>query len=104
MENIIIDTDKVRIVANEISTFNKKLDNEFVVVDNAISYMENGWVSPAKNTVISNFNKLKNQYITNSSNSRNSVINQCVKFLNEFIGNDTDTVECNNASLADAFK
>ena len=104
MDNIKIDTDKVRETANLISSNNQKLDNEFKPVENAISYLENGWVSPAKDFCVSKFNKLKTTYIGSSSTSRYSSIEEYVRFLREYIGDVYDEVESDNTSLADAFK
>lgn len=104
MDKITIDTDKVRETANLISSNNQKLDNEFKSVENAISYLENGWVSPAKDYCASKFNKIKSTYIGSSSTSRYSAIEGYVKFLKEYIGDIYDEVETSNTSLADAFK
>ncbi len=104
MSEIKIDTGKVREVANTISNNNTKLDSEFKAVENAISYIENGWVGAAKDGAIDKFNQIKKLYFENATTSRHASIQNHVKFLKEYIGDVYDEVETTNTSLADAFK
>ena len=99
-----INTDKVRQTANDISNYNKKIDEEFKSVENAISYLKSGWVSTAKDYTSDKFDKIKNNYINNKATRRNQAIENYVKFLKEYIGDIYDEVETKNTNLADAFK
>lgn len=104
MSGVKIDTDKVREVADNISNNNTKLDNEFKAVENAISYLESGWVGVAKDVAATKFSQIKKMYFDNVTTSRHTSIQDHVKFLKEYIGDVYDEVENTNTSLADAFK
>lgn len=104
MEEMRIDTDKIRDIANNISYDNKKLDEEFKNVKVAMSYTFNNWVSPAKDYCDAKFNRICRTYIGDASTSRYNAIQSYVKYLKEYIGDVYDEVEIENTSLADAFK
>ena len=104
MDEMKIDTEKIRNTANAISNYNKSLDEKFQDVKIAMSYTFNNWVSPAKDFCDAKFNRINRTYIGDTSTSRYSAIQSYVKFLKEYIGDTYDEVENNNVSLADAFK
>ena len=104
MEEMKIDTNKIRNKADAISQYNKKLDDEFKNVKVAMSYTFNNCVSPAKEYCDAKFNRIVQTYMKNTSTSRYSTIQSYVKLLKEYVGDVYDAVESENTSLADAFK
>lgn len=100
--NIYINTDKVRGVAQQINLINQKTENNFDMVNKAMDTLQNNWSGAGATCMFSRFNEIKAKYA--GASGRFAVIQQHTNFLNRLVADDYDETEKTNVSLADMFK
>ena len=99
---IQVNTTNVRNAANTLTTLNNGMDKSFESVAQAMSTLDSSWDGSASSKAISNFNKMKNEFM--GSCGRKAVMNQYINFLTKTVANDYDATETANTSLASLFK
>ncbi len=94
-----MNTDLVRIVANNLKNLNCQIRDEFEAVKSVVSDLKTSWQGNAADHTIGNFDKIKEL-----SEKRYDVIDTYVNYLLAYIGEGHEENEEKNTSLVDMFK
>lgn len=97
---IKINTATVRSTANQISTVNTKISNDFSAVQSAINSLNSNWDGSASDAAIRKFNNIKTTYF----DKRYGVINDLTNFMLKQVGENYERTETSVSSAAKAFK
>ena len=97
---IKINTAAVRSTANQISTVNTKISNDFSSVQSAINSLNSNWDGSASDAAIRKFNNIKTTYF----DKRYGVINDLTNFMLKQVGENYERTETSVSSAAKAFK
>lgn len=97
---INIDTASVKETANQISTVNMQIKYDFSDVQTAINNLDSRWHGSAADAAMSKFQNLKSTYYEN----RFGVVNNMVKFIKVYVGDNYELTESTLSSAAAAFK
>lgn len=95
-----IDTNCVSAVADQIADINKKMEDDFSSVSEAIGELEKSWQGSASIATLEKFGKIKSSYCTN----RYNVINNMVLFMKKQVCGGYEQTEAAVTSAAEAFK
>ena len=99
LDEIYIDTDAVLGKADELSTINQNMVDEFEKVIQKMSSLEGQWTASACGNAMSSFNILKEHL-----SARSTQMNNYVNLIRKVIVDGYEDTETSNSSLADAFK
>lgn len=97
---IKIDTGKVETAASKIETLNKKINEDFSDVKDAINKLDKNWDGNASHAVIRKFHDLENNFCEN----RYTVLKNLVTFMRNQVSLNYSDTETQIKSIADAFK
>ena len=100
MSDLIMNTDGVKAVADDLKKINDHMKSGITSVDSAISTLNGSWQGSAATNVIDKYYYLKDQFC----DSRYTVLNNYVNFLNQQIGAGYESTETTNIGLAERFK
>lgn len=97
---IKINTAAVRSTASQISSVNKKINNDFSAVESSINTLNRNWDGSASNNALKKFQNIKNNFY----NNRYNVVNDMVNFMLKQVGEGYESTETTVSSAASAFK
>ena len=100
MSYLKINAEKVIETANRISTLNKRMQEQFSDVSDAIGKLDKHWDSPAASSAIGKFHGIEEAYCE----ARYNVVDNFVAFLHQQVGEGYKQTEAVNVSLADQFR
>ena len=99
---IKVDTTAVRNAVTTLTTLNNDMDKAFDNVKSAMSKLDSNWDGTASSKAISNFNKLKNDFM--GANGRKAVMKTYISFLTSAVATDYENTETTNTNLGSLFK
>lgn len=104
MDKIYANTDAIQEVAQNIASYNNSIQNQYSIVNTAISKIKNNWSGQAFEIAEKKYRIFHRCYYEGTENTRYSVIDDFVKILNLSIADGYEQTEKLNTKLADAFK
>lgn len=99
-EQIIVDVDKVKKIASNITSCNKAINSGISDAEQKVKSLNSNWESAAADAVITRFYSIKNDFHTN----RFKVVQNFSTILNQQISDGYKQTEETNESLANLFK
>lgn len=100
MSEIIVNSDRVNEIANDLENQNKKLKNELENTSNLMRKLGKSWESTAYRESNAAFQKFSDEF----SNNYEKVISNYVNFLRNQVSTGYTETEKANTDLASAFK
>lgn len=97
---IKVNTAVIKSTASQISSVNKKINNDFSTVESAINTLNRNWDGSASDNAIRKFQSIKNNFY----NNRYNVVNDMVNFMLKQVGEGYESTETTVSSAASAFK
>ena len=97
---IKVNTAVIKSTASQISSVNKKINNDFSTVESAINTLNRNWDGSASDNAIRKFQSIKNNFY----NNRYNVVNDMVNFMLKQVGEGYENTETTVSSAASAFK
>lgn len=97
---IKVNTAVIKSTASQISSINKKINNDFSNVESAINTLNRNWDGSASDNAIRKFQSIKNNFY----NNRYNVVNDMVNFMLKQVGEGYESTETTVSSAASAFK
>lgn len=97
---IAVNTDTVASTAESIRTINNRINEQYDVVQRAMSQLDNCWDGSAASFAIPKFKEIRSKFYQ----ARYTVVDHYVAFLFQQIGQGYTETEEANKSLASAFK
>lgn len=97
---IQVNTEAVRLVADQIDAANKSMRNDLSGVDNAIRALQQAWQGEASNACANKYEHIKSSF----SDARYRVVNNMVSFMRVQVGESYETMERKLSNAASAFK
>lgn len=98
--SIVVNSDQVNKIADEMDLANKNLKNELNNTSNIMKNLGSSWDSSAYRESNTAFQKFEQEY----SNSYEKIISNYVTFLREKVSSGYVEVEKKNSDLSSAFK
>ena len=100
MAELIIHTEAVLKVADEISAINDKIKEKYEALEKQIQSLDNKWDGPASDAGIAKFESLKKEFCGN----RDTALENYINFLKSQVVTGYEYAEENNIKLSDKFK
>ena len=100
MAELIIHSDAVLKVADEIDTINKQIKKKYESLEKAIKSLDNKWDGPASEAGIAKFESIQKEFC----GARDTVLENYINYLKSQVVAGYVYTEENNIKLADQFK
>ena len=100
MAQLIIHTDAVLKVADEISAINSKIKSKYESLEKQIKSLDNKWDGPASEAGIAKFESIQKEFC----GTRDTVLENYINYLKSQVVAGYEYTEDNNIKLADQFK
>lgn len=97
---LLVDTAKVEGTAKQIANTNKKINDDFLVMEEAINTLNRNWEGNASDYVINSFSSIKKNFY----DSRYGVVNNLVSLMCNQVCAGYEEMEKSISSAASAFK